>query len=79
MAPTASAICSVAEFHSDRVYEPHFCLYDLDFCPWRQRAGIPIGRLSADAAAPRGVMVGGVPMGTPQYVQAVLTAEVVRL
>lgn len=59
--------------------------YDLSTCPWRHAAQIPIGtttlREVTDDGEPRerqvrGVMVGGVPLGTPDYICASLTVEV---
>ena len=46
--------------------------YDIDSCPWRTHAGIPIG----EEGGHRGILVGGVPLGSSGYVDAVLTAKV---
>jgi hypothetical protein len=46
--------------------------YDIDSCPWRAHAGIPIG----EEGGRRGILVGGVPLGSSGYVDAVLTAKV---
>ena len=59
--------------------------YDLSTCPWRARAGIPLGSFTAPepqadgAGVDRqsfGIMVGGVPLGTTQYVLDTFSAEV---
>ena len=46
--------------------------YDLDTCPWREQSGIPVGTVIVgdDLGGPvaEGVIVGGVPMGTPAFV-----------
>ena len=49
--------------------------YDLASCPWRRWAGIPVGE---EGGAP-GIIVGGVPVGSDEYVEAVLAAEVDHL
>ena len=63
-------------------YSPAFYsgVYDLEVCPWRQQAGIAIG--TVDPAMPyiqgaaTGIMVGGVPIGDDEYIEAVLDQEV---
>ena len=45
--------------------------YDLDSCPWRSACGAAIGCLEANHTS-RGVMVGGVPIGSEGYVLSVL-------
>ena len=44
--------------------------YNLEGCPWRRRAGVPVGTVALtgvdEAAGPgTGIMVGGVPIGEP--------------
>ena len=47
--------------------------YDLANCPWREQAGIPVGELGGA----HGIIVGGVPpLGSDDYVEATLRAEV---
>ena len=50
--------------------------YDLANCPWREQAGIPVGELGGA----HGIIVGGVPpLGSDDYVEATLRAEVDHL
>ena len=42
--------------------------YDLDACPWRAAAGVPIGA----TGGARGIIVAGVPIGENAYVAEVL-------
>ena len=53
--------------------------YNLEGCPWRQRAGVPVGTVALavvdGAAGPgAGIMVGGVPIGEPAFVTEVMRA-----
>ena len=55
--------------------------YNLEGCPWRQRAGVPVGTVALagvdGAAGPgTGIMVGGVPIGEPAFVTEVMRALV---
>ena len=55
--------------------------YNLEGCPWRQRAGVPVGTVALagvdGAAGPgTGIMVGGVPIGEPAFVTVVMRALV---
>jgi len=55
--------------------------YNLEGCPWRRRAGVPVGTVALTgvdgAAGPgTGIMVGGVPIGEPAFVTEVMRARV---
>ena len=47
--------------------------YDLATCPWREAFGVPIGEVALTGGGrARGVLVGGVPVGTAEYEVQVL-------
>ena len=59
--------------------------WDLDACPWRARAGIPIGMEQVSVPwregrerlqTAHGILVGGVPLGCPLFVDHTLRCEV---
>lgn len=55
--------------------------YNLEGCPWRRHAGVPVGTVALagvdGAAGPgTGIMVGGVPIGEPAFVTEVMRALV---
>jgi len=53
--------------------------YDLENCPYRYDAGIPIGTTTApDGTVSKGIMVGGAPVGDNEYLLTALRSAAPR-